>query len=246
MLFLFMVSVGTTMYGQVNRILILGKITSDTTAVENVHIINKNSQKGTISNKNGEFQIPVTKNDTLIFSAIQFKYHELIITQALLNSKEIIIKLTNELTILDEVLVKQHNLSGYLQNDIENTSLKHHVDAFTLNLPNACKGPKNEVDVIRLRQGQYSGTIGQLYGWISGDLKNLKKLEKLETERLTLDKIRQFIKDAYFINELNIPKDHISHFLYYCKSRGVITLFEEDKKNEIVTILHEESKRYKK
>ena len=57
---------------QGKRLTISGRIISDAPSIENIHILNINSNKGTISNINGNFSIPVKENDTLVISGIQF------------------------------------------------------------------------------------------------------------------------------------------------------------------------------
>jgi len=79
-IYVFIIIFSIKLCAQDKRINILGKVKNDSLLVENVHIINKNSHKGTVSNQFGEFQIPVKVNDTLIFSAIQFGYKELVIS----------------------------------------------------------------------------------------------------------------------------------------------------------------------
>ena len=56
---LFFIFVLTTLhsYSQINRINIHGDVVNDIIAVEGVHIINKNSEKGTVTNANGVFNI---------------------------------------------------------------------------------------------------------------------------------------------------------------------------------------------
>ena len=61
-------------FAQEKRIAIEGKILSeeiDEIELEDIHIFNKNSRRGTISHANGDFEIDVKENDTLIFTGIQ-------------------------------------------------------------------------------------------------------------------------------------------------------------------------------
>ncbi len=104
-------------HAQENRIVTSGKINSDALSIENIHILNKNSKKGTISNKYGEFKIPVKVNDTLIFSGIQFYKKEIRITEQLIKNKVITIELFQKINELDEVEIKVHNLLGNLVTD---------------------------------------------------------------------------------------------------------------------------------
>jgi hypothetical protein len=51
---------------------ISGKIVSFNNSVHNVHIINLNNKRGTISDDLGNFEIRVKVNDTLLLSTIQY------------------------------------------------------------------------------------------------------------------------------------------------------------------------------
>ncbi len=235
-------------FSQNDRILIYGKITVDSLSQENIHIVNKNMKKGTVTNIYGEFQIPVKINDTLLFSALQFEYKEFIISAKEVKEQKLLISLKTRVNELDEIALKQHDLSGYLQRDIENASLKNYVDEFTLDLPNSGKAPVTEVDFINRKINYYSkgGTITKLYGLISGKKKKLKKLKKFQTEKMVLDHIRELITDQYFIEILEIKKEDIPAFIASCKAKGIVQVFNENNHIKVIDILIEESKNYKK
>ena len=96
---------------QGNRLAIYGRITSDAPLIENIHILNKNSNKGTISNINGGFYIPVKENDTLVISGIQFYKKEIRITKQLINSKKVIVTLFQKVNELQEIEIYKKQFS---------------------------------------------------------------------------------------------------------------------------------------
>jgi len=243
-LLLFML-VSINAFCQDKSILLYGKIETDSSSTENIHIVNKSTKKGAITTALGTFKIYVKKQDTLLISAIQFEHKVVVITQKEIDTQKIILKLSAKMNQLDEVQLKQHDLSGYLHKDIENAPLINHVDEFTLKLPNSGKAPKTELDFINLRHAQYKGVANALYGWISGEKKKLKKLEKLEKEKLVLQKIRILISDAYFIQALQIKKENIDGFLTYCKPFGIIRLYKENNILKVIDIVIKESKTFK-
>ncbi|HBS11857.1 MAG TPA: hypothetical protein DEO36_04835, partial [Flavobacteriaceae bacterium] len=106
-------------YTQNQRITIYGNIKSDIKQLENIHIINKNTNKGTITDTKGRFQVLVKEKDTLIFSGIQFYYLEITIDKQNIRNKTITIDLLQKINVLDEVNVK-HNLTGNLLIDAAN------------------------------------------------------------------------------------------------------------------------------
>jgi len=234
---------------QKNRKNIIGKIFIDSlsTAIENVHVINKNSQKGTISNRFGEFQIPVKVNDTLIFSAIQFRYKEFIITAFDVNQKTIFISLQSKINRLNEIILKKP----------ENMAME-------LNLPNAGKKPLNKLESRLNYYSQKSvpivileaifnkqGGINDIYNIVSGNRKRDWKLTKLidegklrEYNQKEIQKIRLYFKDDFFIRALHIPKEEINLFLESSIKYNIINMFNSKKIIELIDILIKESKSY--
>lgn len=58
-----------------------GKIMNDSLEDSYLHIMNLNLQRGTITNADGAFTIPVRINDTLYISAVQFEDEKIVVTQ---------------------------------------------------------------------------------------------------------------------------------------------------------------------
>ena len=233
---------------QENRVLISGSITSNTQSEENIHIHNKNSQKGTISNSKGEFSIPVKENDTLVFSGIQFYKKEIRITKEIIENKIISVKLFQKINELDEVEIDRPiNMAN------------------ALNLPNANKKPFNKLDgrlnyysqqsvpvvILASLLGQQGG-IEDLYNIISGNRKKDRKLKGLiDQDKLNaynqeiIVKIRSYFEDDFFINTLEIPTESINEFIESCIKRDIINLFNKERILEVTDILIEESKIYR-
>ncbi|MCK4662377.1 MAG: hypothetical protein KAT68_05900 [Bacteroidales bacterium] len=77
---------------ETNKYILIGKLINsfDSSVVTDAHIININSNKGTISNNKGIFKIPVNKNDTLVFSSIGFEYTVFTVCDSILNKADTI------------------------------------------------------------------------------------------------------------------------------------------------------------
>lgn len=91
---------------------------SDKKPLESVNIVNLNSVKGTITNQKGEFQITAKVNDTLHFSYLGFKSIKVRVTNDWLKFGSAEITLTVLHEALEEVVVNQLRLTGYLEVDI--------------------------------------------------------------------------------------------------------------------------------
>ncbi|TWO32017.1 carboxypeptidase-like regulatory domain-containing protein [Seonamhaeicola sediminis] len=91
--------------------------------LESVNIVNLNSVKGTTTNNKGEFKIAAKVNDTLHFSYLGFKSIKVRVTNDWLKFGSAEITLTVLHEALEEVVVNQLRLTGYLEVDIEQVPL---------------------------------------------------------------------------------------------------------------------------
>ena len=91
---------------------------SDDTPLESVNIVNLNQVKGTTTNNKGEFSIAAEVNDTLHLSYLGFKSIKVRVTNDWLKFGSTEIELTELALALEEVVVNQLRLTGYLEVDI--------------------------------------------------------------------------------------------------------------------------------
>jgi|SRR5690625_1945147 len=94
-----------------------GKIKTDSLQEISVNIINISRQKGTISKKDGSFEIQVFLEDEILFSALGFENHTIIITDSVLKNQPVEIQLETAVNLLEEVKLSNFNLSGDLVRD---------------------------------------------------------------------------------------------------------------------------------
>lgn len=228
---------------QSERRLLIGKVVNDSLSVENIHVINKTTQKAVKTNKEGGFAIPAKIMDTLIFSGVQYKIFYKVISKNDLQKMQVIIKLKPHINFLDEVTIKPISV------------------AKRLNLPNADKKPKTNLEAridghskanvpIMLLQTLIGGAggIDNLYYVLSGKRKKDRKLQKLIEQDKTLarnkntsQKIRKHFKEDFFIYELKIPAKEIDNFIMHCTKYNIISLFNEEKLLEVTEILIQQS-----
>ncbi len=239
--------IGFLAQAQENRVLIFGEIKNDSVPIENVHIINKNSQKGGITNRLGQFKISVTDKDTLLISDIQFQNKIIVVNHDHLLTKFIeinLLELTNE---LDEVIVEQ----------FDNMSEE-------LGLPNAGKKPLNKLERNLNHYSQKStpivileallfkpGGIDDIYNIVSGNRKKDRKLNQLiQDDALNADKLeyvkvmRANFQDDFFIKSVKIEKKHIDSYIYYCLAQDIGSLYDKGRLIEVIDILLKSKDQY--
>jgi len=234
---------------QGQRISLNGNIKSNSNDLENIHVININSNKGTVTTSKGEFKVSVKENDTLSFSGIQFENKKIIITNLDILSKSLTIYLVSKVNRLDEVVIrKPKNI------------------AVELGLPNAGKKKLTKLEAREVYYSQASvlavilstllnkkGNIEDLYHIISGNRKRDRKLKALiEADKLAaynqnaIKKIRLYFKDIFFTETLKIPRDKIDYFIESCLSKNIIDLYIKERNLEVMDIFIRESKTYLK
>src|SRR5690606_4302019 len=132
MIFILFVFCVTESYAQVDassgEISIFGLIVSSDEAEEipYVHILNKNSNKGAISNLAGEFLIKVNKLDTLIFTAVGFENYLFSLSNVEITSDTyaLQIALNQSTQLLSPVSIFAFKDESAFKNDILNLKLE--------------------------------------------------------------------------------------------------------------------------
>ncbi|WP_299128432.1 carboxypeptidase-like regulatory domain-containing protein [uncultured Winogradskyella sp.] len=110
----------TTYSQDIERVQINGRIAVTTQDKEGVAVYNTSSNKGTVTDKNGEFTIKVALNDLIQFSSLQFKDFDVKISEEIITSKKLTVILVEEVNKLDEVVILPFGLTGNLNADLEN------------------------------------------------------------------------------------------------------------------------------
>ena len=262
---LFIIIATPSLIAQESRTLITGNIKSEGAELENIHILNKNSKKGSITDSKGNFTLAVKEKDTIIITGIQFYYLEVPITREHVTNKFFSIDLLQKTNVLEEVEVK-HNLTGNITADSDKIKISKNIEDGVLDFS---KIDLNIVD-IRIDASTRSRTSSddQLMPNRSLDLKaiagmilkpiikevvkigattrNIKKYERrFENKVLEAPQnIRIDFGDTFFTETLKIPTNHIDEFIVSCLPKGIARLYVDNKKIEIIDLLLTESKTY--
>jgi hypothetical protein len=222
--------------------------------VENIHIINKTSQKFTITNAKGKFVISVKLKDTLVVSSIQNKLETIVIGIEHVLSKKITITLEEQVNELDEVVIGKM-LTGDLMTDL-NAVEGRPVTSLSLGIP-SYQGPRmTQNERILYDAGDFKPIhlLGILAGGlnlnpilneISGRTKKLKNIVKIErNEALMYQMKTKFSKDLFVENPLH--EDKIMDYFYFVSEDTNFTKICNGKSDlEILVFLKEKLTAYK-
>jgi hypothetical protein len=240
-LFIFLVFI-TFINAQEKRILFKGKTVLDSLTIGNVHVINKNTNIGTISNDSGLFEIPIKIGDSLLFSHVTLENKLILVNKKILVNKSFTVNLQEKVYTLNEITLEKPRSIFYQDKEIGSYNGPS-ITAKTLNLPYANTTIKKETTIFKIRSGGVV-SLDNLISSINGTKKREKLLKKMVSEDSELAKIRKQYTDDFFITDLKIKKEYINPFLNYCVNKNIIRIFKESNRLDLTTLLIKESKTF--
>lgn len=212
---------------------------------EGIHIFNKTLHRYTITDESGQFKIEVKLNDTIVFSAVQYKLKNLVITKEMLAKKYVYVLLETQVNELDAVYIKP-KLSGDLLADTQRIKTKELFTARTLGLPNAHVIPPTPAE-RKLYTATHTGgglPIEALINAISGRTKMLKKHIQLE-RKASLENSVYVSFEQTMLRDFKVPEAKIYDFLYYASSDELFTQIIKTNSNIIIyDFMKAKSKKY--
>ena len=200
-----------------------GKIVGDAIQSKSINIINLTKSIGTINDAVSFFEIPASIGDTIVFSSVQHQKHIHIVTNDNLKEADLSIQLVVKVNELDEVIVKDHDLSGTVKDDIKNiktyednlpiynaksldeTPFVHEKGVTTIrNTTVDHRKNATEFDFIATRR-----MIASLF----------KKKNKGKSKEISIPEVSDFYNGDFLITELKIPETEIYNFFDYLNTQ---------------------------
>ena len=102
--------------------------------LKGIHVLNISAQIYTITNSEGQFEIPVSVNDTIVLRSVQYEPFQLIVNGDIVKTQKVSLTLNDRINELDEVVVGKI-LTGNLLSDIENSNVKRDINFYDLGIP---------------------------------------------------------------------------------------------------------------
>ena len=200
---------------------VAGKVVSSGD-VEGVHVFNKTLYKYTITKVNGEFEIPVRINDTVIFSGVKYKKKAILMTKENMNDSFLEVVLIEKTNVLDEVHIGL-KLTGNLERDIANHNTTKPIERGITDSfrglgedkeirPSGIKTIKNET-ITSFEGADFIGLI-KFVGTLlprkeKGYMPNVVSLQ------YTRNSLVIYYGDDFFKNQLNIPREDEERFIQF-------------------------------
>lgn len=203
-------------FGQ-EEITLRGQILNDTISKSALTVVNLTKQKGTITNRDGVFEILASVNDTINVSAVQYESRQFVVNQTMFNRKKISLYLIPKVTALEEVNISNIDLTGNILRDVGSTTFEKKVTPKELGIPENT-APERTVEERRYYTAVTSGAgipLDGLINSLTGRLKMLKKHIEVSRFAKKIQDTRVQYSDTIYMNKLKIPEELIEDFVYY-------------------------------
>lgn len=153
---------------------------ADNTTLESVNIVNLNQVIGTSTNGNGEFEIHAKPNDTLHFSYLGFKSIKVRVTNDWIKFGSSKIELTELALALEEVVINQLKLTGYLEVDIKQVPINNNYRYSISGLPSTGYEASSPTAITKVIGAIFNPAdfLNRMFGKKPNELRKLKKMKQ--------------------------------------------------------------------
>lgn len=209
--------IGLVAIGQETTV-VTGKVlnAANDVPIENVHIINLNQVKGTVTSAEGDFEIPAAVNDTLYFSYLGFKSIQVKVTNDWMKYGAVKVKMTEVGIALEEVVVRPVQLTGYLEIDAKNIPIYENYRYSISGLDKGYEGGENSPGAVSKVLGAVFNPADALYNIFGKQPKQMRKLREMKQD----DEIRNLLQKKFdrqtLMAVLQINKMDIDEILRRC------------------------------
>lgn len=171
--------------------------------IPGVHVVNKRSLKGTVTNADGHFSINIRKGDTIVFSNVAYQYLYFIYKDSSTTINNVLVELKEQNYLLEEASIFSYKLSSNQPEEIE------------LQDPAT---PRNEdlreEQIMKAGINNPAEYLYNLFGSKPRQLRELARLKRLEKYR---DKLEQSNNRHSVVMLTGLSRKELEAFMFYCK-----------------------------
>ena len=191
--------------------------------LESVNIVNLNQVIGTSTNSIGEFEISAKVNDTLHLSYLGFKSIKVRVTNDWIKFGGATIKLTELALALEEVVVNQLKLTGYLEVDIKQVPIINDNYRYSISgLPSTGYEAGKPTALTKILGSVFNPAdfLHRMFGKKPNELRKLKKMKEDDEIRNLL--ASRFDREMLMVL-LDVDKVDLDEIVSQCNySKGFI------------------------
>ena len=224
----------TVLYAQ-DRIPIKGKLIYRNVNVVAANVVNINAQINTITDGEGEFEIPVKVGDEIIFSSVQYMIRTVKINPDIIQKNRLVITVNEKINALEEVIITPDDTEKFL--DLKEEEFKGY---------DYLRDKSTRLENTIVRQGQLNNGIN-----VINILKLINKVinSKTEEEKRSLkpsEVLKYVFEIDFFKRDLELTDDQIIGFLEYIDDNlPSQKLLSQSKQFQLIDYLILESKKYR-
>ena len=224
----------TVIYAQ-DRIPIKGKLIYRNVNVVAANVVNVNAQINTITDGEGEFEIPVKVGDEIIFSSVQYMIRTVKINPDIIQKNRLVITVNEKINALEEVIITPDDTEKFL--DLKEEEFKGY---------DYLRDKSTRLENTIVRQGQLNNGIN-----VINILKLITKVinSKTEEEKRNLkpsEVLKYVFEIDFFKRDLELTDDQIIGFLEYIDDNlPSHKLLSQSKQFQLIDYLILESKKYR-
>ncbi len=263
LLLLFIVAAPALFAQDIDRTKVSGKIhvPKDEDA-EGISVYNISSQKGTITNADGSFEIEVAENDRVQIMALQYQSFTVVVDKGVVDRKMMNIFLNAAVNQLEEVVVRPYDLTGNINVDVKKIPTYNVTKDWDLSYENLEYGYTFEQDdktsiagnaaeeALHGNSLKNGADVLAILGGVAQLLfpkgKKVSIVEKQENQSLLSNNIQQRFSKDFISANFDIPEDKTADFLFYVQENGLDqNLLKPQNEMELMEFLFKKSKEYK-
>lgn len=215
-----------------NDSIVNGKIVSESSLLEGIHVINLSKRNGAVTDSRGYFQIKAKVSDTLQFSAVNLKATRYVIKQTDFPNDLLLIKMESLITELEEVAIINYKNINAVALGIVPANQKTYTPA---ERKLAAAGEFKWYSPLLIPLGGMS--VDGLINSISGRTAMLKKEVMVERKEMLQAKTSDYFERKYFVETLKIPNEYVDGFLFYIVENEKFARSMKDKNKTMATFV---------
>ena len=200
------------------------------------NVVNITAQINTITDGEGAFEIPVTINDEVVFSSVQYLIRTVKITPEIIQKNRLIVTVNEKINALEEIVITPEDTEKFL--DLKEEEFKGYDYE---------RDKSTKIENTILTQGQFRNGL---------DIINIAKLiakvisDKTDDEKRNLkpsEIITYVFETDFFTDDLELKNEQVTGFLKYVdENLPSQKLLNQNNQFQLIDYLISMSKKYRK
>ncbi len=171
--------------------------------VPSVHVINKTTLKGSMTNARGRFSISLSLGDTVVFSNIAYKYLYFIYNDSTTNLTNVVVELKEQNYLLEEASIFSYKLTSNSPREMV--------------LEDPATPENSELGDGRIVRAGVNNPAEYLYNLFGSKPRQLRELARLKELEKYRDKLEQSNNRHKVISLTGLSQEELEAFMFYCK-----------------------------